>query len=69
MGLLIAGAVVTEVVFEWKGIGSLLTNAVLSRDYPTVEGAVFVSASAVLLGTFIGDLLQTKMDPRIEESA
>ncbi len=64
VGALLGGAFVTEAIFDWPGIGSLLVDSVLKRDYPLVEGAVFVAAAASLLGTAAGDLAQSRMDPR-----
>jgi ABC-type dipeptide/oligopeptide/nickel transport system permease component len=64
IGLLLTGAFVTEVIFDWPGIGTLLIDAVLKRDYTTVEAAVFVAATTSLLGTAVGDWTQSKFDPR-----
>jgi peptide/nickel transport system permease protein len=68
-GGLMAGAFVVEVIFGWRGMGSLLVDAVLRRDYPVVEAASFAAAAAVLLGSFAGDLAQRWLDPRPEGSA
>lgn len=65
-GALLGGALVTEVVFDWRGLGSLLVEAVLRRDYPLVEGAAFVTAVMALCGTALGDWLQSRIDPRLE---
>jgi len=67
LGGLLAGAVITEVVFAWPGIGSLLIEAVQQRDYPLIQGTVlFIAISYVLInrGT---DLLVSSLDPRIGE--
>jgi peptide/nickel transport system permease protein len=64
-GGLLAGAFVTEVLFDWRGIGSLLVESVLKRDYPVVEACVFVAAACSLLGTAVGDWLQDAVDPRL----
>lgn len=64
-GTLLGGAVVTEVVFAWPGIGSLAVNAVYTRDYPLVQGTVFVVAVGfVLVNTFL-DFAYVWLDPRI----
>lgn len=63
-GALLAGAFVVEIVFDWKGLGSLLIDAVLKRDYPVVEAATFLAASASLFGNAAGDWLQRRIDPR-----
>ncbi len=67
LGALLGGAVVTEVVFDWPGIGSLMIDAIQRRDYPVVQGCVlFVSLSYVLVNT-LTDLLYGVVDPRIRE--
>lgn len=63
-GSLLAGAFVTEVLFDWRGMGALLIDAVLKRDYPVIEAAVFVAAAASFAGTALGDWLQHAVDPR-----
>lgn len=65
VGVLLSGAFITETIFDWPGMGALLVNAVLSRDYPVVEAAVFVGATCSLLGTAIGDWAQSWVDPRL----
>jgi peptide/nickel transport system permease protein len=64
-GSLMAGAFVTEVIFDWAGMGSFLVDAVLQRDYPVVQAAVFSAASFSILGTWLGDWLQHRIDPRL----
>jgi peptide/nickel transport system permease protein len=64
-GALLGGAVVTETVFAWPGLGSLLIESIQSRDYPVAQGAVlFVSLSYLLVNTAT-DLLYLVADPRI----
>jgi peptide/nickel transport system permease protein len=62
---LVAGAIQVEVVFSWPGMGLLMYNSVLSRDYPLLEGCFLVSAVAVLAANFASDLLYRKLDPRV----
>jgi peptide/nickel transport system permease protein len=65
LGGLLGGAVITETVFAWPGIGSLLVEAIQSRDYPVVQACVLlVSLSYVLVNT-LTDLVYTWADPRI----
>ncbi len=64
-GSLMAGAFVTEVIFDWAGMGSFLVDAVLQRDYPVVQAAVFSAATFSILGTWLGDWLQHRIDPRL----
>jgi peptide/nickel transport system permease protein len=68
-GALLGGAMVTEVVFDWPGVGSLLVESVLKRDYPVVEAAVFATALLSLLGTALGDWAQAWIDPRRQPGA
>ncbi len=69
LGGLLAGAVITEVVFAWPGIGSLLIDAIRQRDYPLVQGIVLLIALSYVLINRLSDLLAAFMDPRIRESA
>jgi peptide/nickel transport system permease protein len=62
---LMGGALVTEVVFAWPGIGRLMVQGVLSRDYPVVQGAVFVVALVVVATYMLLDLVYTLLDPRL----
>jgi peptide/nickel transport system permease protein len=59
------GAVVTETVFAWPGIGRLTVDAVSMRDVPVVEAAVIVLAVAVVLANLAADLANGLVDPRI----
>lgn len=65
LGSLLAGAVITEVVFAWPGIGSLLVDAIRQRDYPVVQGAVLFIALSYVLANRLADLLAGRLDPRI----
>ncbi len=61
----IGGSVVVEVVFAWGGMGSLLVNSVLARDYPVVQGILLMIAMTVVLANLFADLVYTLIDPRI----
>lgn len=63
---LVGGAVVTEAVFAWPGIGRQLTTAVLGRDYPVVQAIVFLIAVMVVLLNFIADIAYRLLDPRLD---
>lgn len=67
-GSLLGGALVTEQVFAWPGIGTLLVNAILSRDYPVVQGCILVIAAVFVLVNLAVDLLYSLVDPRITYS-
>jgi peptide/nickel transport system permease protein len=62
---LLGGSVVTETVFSWPGVGRLIVSAIFARDFPLVQGAVLVVATAVVLVNFLVDSLYGVLDPRI----
>jgi len=64
-GILLGGAVLTEIVFAWPGIGRLLVEAILSRDYPVVQGVVLMVATMFIFVNLIVDILYSYLDPRI----
>ena len=64
-GALLGGAVLTETVFSWPGVGRLLVDSIFSRDYPVVQGVVLVFAVAFILVNLVTDLLYAYVDPRI----
>jgi len=63
-GTLLGGAVVTETVFAWPGIGRLAIQSIYNRDYPVVQCAVFLSAIVFIVINFVIDLLYGVLDPR-----
>lgn len=64
-GALLGGAVITEAVFAWPGLGRLLLEGILARDYPVVQAAVIVVALAYVLMNTLVDLLYYVVDPRL----
>jgi peptide/nickel transport system permease protein len=62
---LLSGALVTETVFTWPGMGRLFLDSISYRDYPTVMGILMVSALLVLIGNLLADLCYAVADPRI----
>ncbi|HEX9033361.1 MAG TPA: ABC transporter permease [Streptosporangiaceae bacterium] len=68
VGLVVSGAIEVETVFSWPGMGLLVYNSVLNRDYPVIEGAFLVFAIAVLLVNFASDLIYQVLDPRVREA-
>ncbi|WP_426322752.1 ABC transporter permease [Microbacterium sp. E-13] len=65
IGLLLAGAVLTETSFEWKGIGFHLAQYILSRDFVAVQGIVIMIAVIVAVTNFIVDIVAVLIDPRV----
>jgi ABC-type dipeptide/oligopeptide/nickel transport system permease component len=66
LGTLLGGAVITETIFAWPGVGRLAVQAIYNRDYPVVQAAVFLLASIFVLVNLIVDLLYTYLDPRVK---
>ena len=64
-GLLLAGAILTETVFSWPGIGRYVVNAVNMRDYPVVQGCVLFFALMFVIVNLITDIIYVYIDPRI----
>ena len=65
LGALLGGAVITETVFDWPGVGSLLVESIQRRDYPVVQGAVLLISLCYVLVNLATDLLYARIDPRI----
>jgi peptide/nickel transport system permease protein len=62
---IISGAVITEAVFGWPGIGSLFVESMDGRDYPVLMGVLILGSAAVILANIIADLAQALLDPRL----
>ena len=67
VGTLLGGAVITETVFGWPGIGTLAVHAVYNRDYPLVQGIVLLSAVVFVFINTLVDLTYLHLDPRIRD--
>jgi peptide/nickel transport system permease protein len=65
VGFLLAGAVYIENVFSWPGIGQMLVDAILKRDFPLVQGGVLLVATVYVVVNLLTDLLYAWLDPRI----
>ncbi len=65
LGTLVGGAAVVETVFSYPGLGRLIYESVLARDYPLLQGAFLLLAVGVLLANFLADLLYPLLDPRV----
>ncbi|EEG77273.1 ABC transporter permease [Dethiobacter alkaliphilus] len=68
-GTLLGGAVLTEIVFSWDGIGRLMVDAIQNRDYPLVQGAVLLLAVMFVLINISVDIVYAWLDPRISYSS
>lgn len=64
-GLLLGGAILTETVFAWPGVGRLTVEAIYTRDYPLIRGCVLLVATSFVLINLLVDLLYATIDPRI----
>ncbi|MFP4152796.1 MAG: nickel ABC transporter permease [Alkalispirochaeta sp.] len=67
-GILLGGAVLTETVFAWPGVGRLLVDAILRRDYPVVQGTVMLLAFLFVIINLVVDVIYAFLDPRIHYS-
>jgi peptide/nickel transport system permease protein len=63
--LYLTGAVVTETVFSWPGMGRLFFDSLGKRDYPVLMGVLLLGAVLIVIGNLIADLLYAVLDPRI----
>ncbi|GAC1408058.1 MAG: ABC transporter permease [Candidatus Velthaea sp.] len=68
LGTLLSGAIVTETVFAWPGIGRLAVQAVFDRDFPVVEAVVLLAATVFTVVNLAVDLMYAALDPRIRYS-
>lgn len=65
VGVLLAGAILTETIFAWPGIGKWMVDSIARRDYPSVQGGLMLIAAVVMLVNLIVDLLYGLINPRI----
>nr|MBC8479280.1 ABC transporter permease [FCB group bacterium] len=66
-GSYLSGAVLTESIFGWPGVGRFALNAILKRDFPAIQGTVLVMALTFVFINILVDVLYTWMDPRVRE--
>jgi ABC-type dipeptide/oligopeptide/nickel transport system permease component len=64
-GMILEGAVITETVFAWPGLGELMVSAVSNRDYPLIQGVVLVTSIVFVVINFLVDVMYRYLDPRI----
>ncbi|MCB1810787.1 MAG: ABC transporter permease subunit, partial [Candidatus Competibacteraceae bacterium] len=65
---LINGAVIVETVFGWPGVGKLMIDAVIQRDFAIIQAAVLVTAVAIFILNIVIDLLYGLLDPRVRHT-
>lgn len=65
LGGLLSGALVTETLFAWPGIGRITVMAIFARDYPLILGCTVITGIVVILGNLTADILYTAVDPRV----
>ncbi|MBF0351495.1 MAG: ABC transporter permease [SAR324 cluster bacterium] len=65
VGILLSGAIITERIFDWPGVGSLLIDAIQTRNYPLVQGCVIFIACSYVLINLLTDISYTFLDPRV----
>ena len=68
IGTMLSGALFAEIVFSRPGIGKLLHEAVITRNYPVVMGSVLVTTGFFVLSTLVSDIINAILDPRLRES-
>ncbi|WP_243649533.1 ABC transporter permease [Baia soyae] len=66
LGLLLSGAIITETIFGFPGVGQLYIQSITTRDYPVVMAITMMTSMAVLIGNLIADILYAFVDPRIK---
>ncbi|MFC5474252.1 ABC transporter permease subunit [Paraherbaspirillum soli] len=69
VGVMLAGAILTETIFSWPGIGKWLVAAIQRRDYPVVQGGILLSATIIIFVNLIVDVLYGVINPRIRHSS
>lgn len=68
IGTVLGGSLVTEVVFNYPGLGNTLYQAILARDYPVIQGQLLIMTGAMLVSNFIVDLSYVLLDPRLKRA-
>ncbi len=68
LGALLAGAVITETVFSWPGVGQLTIDAIQKRDYPVIQSCVLLISLSYVFINLLTDLAYAWLDPRVSLS-
>ena len=65
VGYLLGGDILVEIVYSWPGIGSLMMNGIMARDFPLVQGAILLIATSYVVVNLVVDITYAFVDPRI----
>ena len=68
LGAVFGGSLVTEVVFNYPGLGHTLFTAIVARDYPVIQGQLLIMTLAMLGANFLVDIIYVFVDPRLREA-
>jgi peptide/nickel transport system permease protein len=68
IGTILGGSLVTEVVFNYPGLGNMLYQAIIARDYPVIQGQLLIMTGAMLVSNFVVDLSYVLLDPRLKRA-
>ncbi len=68
VGVLLAGAILTETIFSWPGVGKWLVDSIFRRDYPSVQGGLLLIACMVMVVNLVVDVLYGLINPRIRHA-
>ena len=68
IGTILGGSLVIEVVFNYPGLGNMLYQAILARDYPVIQGQLLIMTAAMLVSNFVVDLSYVLLDPRLKKA-
>ena len=66
-GSLLSGAVITETLFSWNGLGMLLVDSIQTRDYPITQACIFIIAISYVFVNLFTEILYKIIDPRIKD--
>ncbi|WP_333893922.1 ABC transporter permease subunit, partial [Atlantibacter subterraneus] len=69
LGTVLGGSIVIEAVFSWPGLGQVLLDSVMSRNYPLILGILVLSALLVIVINIIVDVTYSRLDPRVRSNA
>ena len=65
IGFIVSGAIQTEIVFAWPGVGKLIYDSLMMRDYPLLQGAFLIISILVVIANFFADVMYRYLDPRV----